>query len=128
VTRGWVCHLQLLSALARAVILRSESRGIHNHILLSQIRGFPNLEGYAALFISPSNRVAQLYPQAQGFFFITSCDLQGYSEGVRIHLHMGRLMITAADPCYMASEQTKQNTQLPTVPILMQKHVYHATA
>jgi hypothetical protein len=33
-TRGWVCRLQLLLALARAVIFRSESRGTHNHILL----------------------------------------------------------------------------------------------
>jgi hypothetical protein len=35
-TRGWVCRLQLLLALASAVILRSESRGTHDHILLSR--------------------------------------------------------------------------------------------
>jgi hypothetical protein len=40
-TRGRVCCLQLLLALARAVILGSESRGTRNHILLSQIRDFP---------------------------------------------------------------------------------------
>jgi hypothetical protein len=39
--RGWVCRLQLLLGLASAVILRSESRGTHDHILLSQIRDFP---------------------------------------------------------------------------------------
>jgi hypothetical protein len=33
--RGWVCRLQLLLVLASAVILRSESRGTHDHILLS---------------------------------------------------------------------------------------------
>jgi hypothetical protein len=43
-TRRWVCRLQLLRVLASAVILRSESRGIHDHILLSQIRDSPNLE------------------------------------------------------------------------------------
>jgi hypothetical protein len=59
-TRGWVCLLQLLLALASAVILRSESRGTHNHILLFQIRDFPSLEGQVPVFISPSNRVAQL--------------------------------------------------------------------
>jgi hypothetical protein len=37
-TRGWVCRLQLLLALASAVILRSESRRTYGHILLSQIR------------------------------------------------------------------------------------------
>jgi hypothetical protein len=43
-TRGWVCRLQLLLILASAYILRSESRGTHDHILLSQIRDSPNLE------------------------------------------------------------------------------------
>jgi hypothetical protein len=36
-----VCRLQLLLALARAVIVGSESRGTCEHILLSQIRDFP---------------------------------------------------------------------------------------
>jgi hypothetical protein len=42
-TRGWVCRLQLLLVLASAVILRSESCGTHDRILLSQIRGPSNL-------------------------------------------------------------------------------------
>jgi uncharacterized protein (DUF2141 family) len=62
-TRGWVCRLQLLLALASAVILRSESQGTHGHILMSQIRDFPNLEGQVPVFKSPKNRVAQLYPR-----------------------------------------------------------------
>jgi hypothetical protein len=45
VTRGWVCHLQLLLVLASSVILRFESHGTHDHILISQIRYSPNLEG-----------------------------------------------------------------------------------
>jgi hypothetical protein len=40
-TRGWVCHLQLLLALASAFILGSESRGTRDPILLSPIRDFP---------------------------------------------------------------------------------------
>jgi hypothetical protein len=40
-TRGRVCRLQLLLVLARAVILGSKSLGTHDHILLSQIWGFP---------------------------------------------------------------------------------------
>jgi hypothetical protein len=39
--RGRVCRLQLLLALASAVILGFESRGTRGHILLSQIRDFP---------------------------------------------------------------------------------------
>jgi hypothetical protein len=40
-TRGRVCRLQLLLAVASAVILGSESLGTRYHILLSQIRDFP---------------------------------------------------------------------------------------
>jgi hypothetical protein len=40
-TRGWVCLLQLLLVHDSAVILSSESRGTHDHILLSQIRDPP---------------------------------------------------------------------------------------
>jgi hypothetical protein len=52
-TRGWVWRLQLVLALASAAILRSVSRGTHNHILLSQIRDSPNLEGQVPVFILP---------------------------------------------------------------------------
>jgi hypothetical protein len=40
-TRGLVCRLHLMLALASAVILGSEFREIHDHILLSHIRDFP---------------------------------------------------------------------------------------
>jgi hypothetical protein len=56
-------RLQLLLGLASPVILRSESRGTHNHILLPQVQDSPNLEGQVSVFISPRNRVAKLYPQ-----------------------------------------------------------------
>jgi hypothetical protein len=49
-----------------AVILGSESRGAHDHILLSQIWGSTNLEDQVPVFISPRKRVARLYPQALG--------------------------------------------------------------
>jgi hypothetical protein len=71
-TRGWVCSLQLLLALASAVTLRSESRGSHDYILVSQIRDCPNLEGQVPVFIFSRNRVAQLYPQALGSLFVAS--------------------------------------------------------
>jgi hypothetical protein len=85
--RRWVCHLQLLLVLASAVILRSESRGTHDHILLPQIRDPPNLEGQVPVFISPSNMVAQLYPQTLGSLLVASHDPQGYSGGIRSPLH-----------------------------------------
>jgi hypothetical protein len=52
-TRGWFCRLWLLLALVSAVILRSESRGAHDHILLSQIRDSLNLDGQVPVLTSP---------------------------------------------------------------------------
>jgi hypothetical protein len=42
----------------------------------------PNLEDQVSVFMSPSDRVAQLYPQAPGSLFIASYDLQGYGGGI----------------------------------------------
>jgi hypothetical protein len=67
----------IAAGFASAVILRSQSCGIHEHILLSQILGSRNLEGQVPVFISPRNRVARLYPQALGSLFVASYDLQG---------------------------------------------------
>jgi hypothetical protein len=88
-TGGWVCHLQLLLALASAVILGSESRWTHDHSLLPQIRDSPNLEGQDPVFLSPKNRVAQLYPPALGSLFVASYNSQGYGVGIRTRLHTG---------------------------------------
>jgi hypothetical protein len=71
-TREQICRLQLLLALASAIILYSKYHGIDDHILLSQIRDYPILEGQVPVFISPRNRVAQLYPQALCSLFVTS--------------------------------------------------------
>jgi hypothetical protein len=80
---------QLPLVLASSVIQGSESRGTHDHILLSQSRDSTNLEGGFPVFISPSNRVSQLYPQALGSIFVASYDSQGYGGGIRTRLHAG---------------------------------------
>jgi hypothetical protein len=87
-TRGRVCRLQLLVVLASAV-LGSESRGAHDHILLSQIWDCLNQEGHISEFMYPRNRVAQLYPQELGSLFVVSYDSQGYCRGIRTRLHTG---------------------------------------
>jgi hypothetical protein len=56
----------------QSVLLGSDSHGTHDHILLFQTRGSPNLEGQVSVFISPRNRVALLYPQALGSPFAAS--------------------------------------------------------
>jgi hypothetical protein len=86
-TRGWVCVIRLLLVLASAFILRFQSRRTHDYILLSQIRDSPNLEGQVPVFISPRNRVAQLYTQALDSLFVASYDSQGYGVGIWTHLH-----------------------------------------
>jgi hypothetical protein len=60
-TGGRVSPLQLLLALASAVILRSESRGTRGHMLLSQIQDFPfrrplRLTGFRWRYSTPPPR------------------------------------------------------------------------
>jgi hypothetical protein len=61
-TRGGVCRLHLLLSLVSAVILGSESHGIRDHILLSQIRDF---------------------------LFVASNHSQGYLGDIRPRFHTG---------------------------------------
>jgi hypothetical protein len=93
-TWGRVCRLQLLLAFASAVILGSKSGGTRDHILVSQIRDSPNLEGQVSVFISHRNRVAQLYPQTPGSLFVASYDSQGYGGGIRTRFHGGFCSLT----------------------------------
>jgi hypothetical protein len=74
------------------VILRSESCETHDHILLSQIRDSPNLEGQVPLFISPRNLVAQLYLQALGSLVFASYD-SATVGGTLPRLHTGSWML-----------------------------------
>jgi hypothetical protein len=71
----------MLLALASSVFLGSESRGTHNHILLSQIRDCPNLESQVPIFIFPRNRVAQLYTRPLGCLFV-ALDSQDYGADI----------------------------------------------
>jgi hypothetical protein len=59
-----VCHLQLMLALASAVILGSKSRGTCDHILLSRIRDSPNLEGQVPIltFYIPQEQLGPVTP------------------------------------------------------------------
>jgi hypothetical protein len=114
--RGRFCSLQLPLALARTVILRSDSRETAGHILLSQNRDSTNLEGQVPVFISPRKRVAQLYPQALCSLFVASYDSRGYGGGIRPRLHKGVCLVMAAGPRYITSARIAQKkTPIPTV-------------
>jgi hypothetical protein len=49
----------------------------------------PNLEGQVSVFMSPSDRVAKIYPEAPGYLFVTFYSSQGYGGGILTCLHMG---------------------------------------
>jgi hypothetical protein len=59
----------------------------------------PNLEGQVPVFISPRNRVAQLYPRALGSIFVASYDSQGYGGGILTRLHTGYVWILECHVC-----------------------------
>jgi hypothetical protein len=68
-TGRWVCRLHLLLIFASAVILRSESRGTHDSILLPQIRDSPNLDGQIPVFIPSQEQGGPVIPRGTEFHF-----------------------------------------------------------
>jgi hypothetical protein len=55
----------------------------------SDLRPTPNLEDQVPVFISPSDRFVQLYPQAPGSLFAAFYDSQDYRGSILTHLHRG---------------------------------------
>jgi hypothetical protein len=53
------------------------------------IRDTPNLEGQVPVFISPGNRVAQLYPRAMGSLLSPLTTRRDYGRGILTRLHTG---------------------------------------
>jgi hypothetical protein len=90
--------------------------GVHAHILLCQIQDSPNLGGQVLVFISPRYRVAQLPPQALGYYFVTYNSL-GYGGGIQTCRHMGCLRTSFNDPHHIASGQTARR-------LLLQQFLY----
>jgi hypothetical protein len=88
-TRGQVCNLLLLLGLASAVPLQSESHETQDHIFLSPFLGLPKLEGQVPVFISPRDRVAQLYPQALDSLSVAAYESQSYGGSLLTSLPKG---------------------------------------
>jgi hypothetical protein len=57
-----------------------------------------NLENqvYIYIYISPRNRVAQLYPRALGSLSVSSYDSQGYGGDILARPHTGQLRTNLA--------------------------------
>jgi hypothetical protein len=75
--RGLVYNLQLLLALASAVILGSESRGTRDHILLSQVGNFPQPEGPGPRFYILQEQGGPVILPGTGFPFRRPLQLAG---------------------------------------------------
>jgi hypothetical protein len=89
-TRGLVCKLPYNCSWAlpeQSLLGRSPAE--LTTLLYCLIWDSPNLEGQDPVFISPRNRVAQLYPRALGSLFVDSYDSQGSGGGILTRLHTG---------------------------------------
>jgi hypothetical protein len=82
-TRGLVCNLlyNCFWALPEQSLLGRNPAELMA-LFYCLIWDSPNLECQVPVFISPRNRVAQLYPQALGSIFVTSYDSQGCGGGI----------------------------------------------
>jgi hypothetical protein len=90
-TRGCVCNLlyNCFCALPKQSLL-GRSPAELTAMFYCLIWDSPNLEGQVPVFISPRNRVAQLYLRALGYLFVVSYDSQGYGGGIISRLHTDR--------------------------------------
>jgi hypothetical protein len=89
-TRGLICNLlyNCFWALPEQSLLgRSPSE--LTIIFYCLIWDPPNLEGQVPVFISPRNRVAQLYPRALGSLYVASYYSQVCGGGILTRLHTG---------------------------------------
>jgi hypothetical protein len=89
-TRGRICNLLyncFWSLPEQSLLGRSPAEP--TTIFYCLIWDSSNLEAQVPVFISPRNKVAQLYPRALGFLFVASYDSQGSGGGILIRLHTG---------------------------------------
>jgi hypothetical protein len=112
-TRGSVCSLQLLLALASTVILRSDSRGTNDHTLHSQIRDSPNLEGQVPVFM--------YIPLAESISVLPSRPQFPFRRLLRL---AASLTHSVAPFVFLISSRhgPRRNNPVPTVPLLLSAH------
>jgi hypothetical protein len=87
-TRGWVCRLQMLLALASAATLRFESRETHDHILRLKFETPPTWRARSP-YLYPHEQGGPVIPQALGSLFVCSYDSQCYGGDIRPRLQTG---------------------------------------
>jgi hypothetical protein len=82
-TRGWVCNLlyNCFWALPEQSLL-GQSRTGPITILTVSSETPPTCRARSPVFISPRNKVSQLYPRALDSLFLASYDSEGYGGGI----------------------------------------------
>jgi hypothetical protein len=125
----WVCRLQLLLVLGRAVILGPESSGTHDCNLMSQFLDFPNLQGQVpislrhwVLFWSSlmTSRVTVFDPPPHGV--VSQSQSQSHFSTNSQSVNTSWCQAPSVTSPYIASVSTAQKTPLPTVPILLREY------
>jgi hypothetical protein len=89
-TRGRVCNLLLLMVSPAQSRSGLSFAGLKTIFYCPNSWDSPNLEGQVPVFISPRNRMAQLYLRALGSLSVYSYDSQGYGGGILSRLHTGQ--------------------------------------
>jgi hypothetical protein len=121
-TRGWVCRLQFLLVLASAVILRSKSRGTHDHILLFPIQDSPKLGGTGTRIYIPQEQGGPIIPPGGVFPFLRLLRLAGlrwrYSNPSSHRILSTKLQLTSS-LFYNKFARTKQKILFPIIPLLL---------
>jgi hypothetical protein len=84
------------------------------------LRSVTNLEGQVPVFISPRNRVAQLYAQALGSVSVVSYVSQGYGGDIaritRLHMRLILIVIIQFNSCLFTCKlnSTEANYKVST--------------
>jgi hypothetical protein len=81
-------HSFTIAADPRQRILWSESRWTCGHIWMSEFRDSYNLKGQVPVFISPRNRLAQLYSRALDSHLVPPYDSQGYGGSIPQYVYI----------------------------------------
>jgi hypothetical protein len=119
-TRGRVYRLLLLLAFVSAVILGSESCGIHCHILLSHIRdsqsGGPDPHTYI-----PQEQGSPVILQGLDSLSVAYYD----SQGIRTPLHAGNRLNWPTTPRYIRPTRNAQRTSLQLLRVLLFPGIKH---
>jgi hypothetical protein len=109
--RGSVCRLQLLLALASAVILGCESRGTHDQILLFQLRYSSNLAARSPYLYHPGTGWSSYTPKHWVHFSSPPTPRRAMVV-IFVPASTRALIPSAWDPRYIASGRTHRERRL----------------